>query len=208
MNFTWQGQSCGSTSRLLVHSDIHDDFVTRLADRMESLRSGPPGDPETGTGSLVNDAQLEKVVRYIDIGREEGATIVTGGHRVTDGELAAGRFVRPTLFTDVKPGGRLAQEEIFGPVLAAIRFDDFDEALRIANGIGYGLTASIFTRDLAAAHRFARDVEAGYVWVNETGRHVPAVPFGGIKESGVGTEEDIGELYSYTVNKSVHVRFG
>jgi betaine-aldehyde dehydrogenase len=208
MNFTWQGQSCGSTSRLLVHRDTYEDFVDELAGRVERLRSGPPGDPQTDTGAIVNERQLEKVLGYVALGQEEGARLVTGGNRVTDGELARGLFVRPAVLADVRPDSRLAQEEIFGPVLAVLRYDDYDDAVRIANGVRYGLTASVFTRDLRTAHAFARDVEAGYVWVNDASRHFPATSFGGFKDSGVGREEDLEELESYTQTKNVNVRFG
>ena len=206
MNFTWQGQSCGSTSRLLVHRSIHRQLVERLAERLTRLRPGPPLERESDTGSLVNRAQFEKVMRYIELGKAEGATLVTGGTRVTDGACANGLFVRPALFDDVKPESRLAQEEIFGPVLAVIPFADYAEAVAIANGVRYGLTASVFTRDLSTAHRFARDVEAGYVWVNQTSRHFAGTSFGGFKDSGVGREEDPGELLSYTQVKNVNVR--
>ncbi len=208
MNFTWQGQSCGSTSRLLVHEDIYDEFLDRLAANVEDLRSGPPQHDSTDTGAIVNALQFDKVNRYIDIGREEGSRLVAGGTALTDGPFARGLFVRPTVFADVRPDSRLAQEEIFGPVLAAIRFRDYDDAIRIANGVRYGLTASVFTRDLALAHRFARDVEAGYVWVNEVTRHILGAPFGGVKDSGLGREEDVDELLSYTETKNVHVNFG
>ncbi|MGW4370975.1 aldehyde dehydrogenase family protein [Nocardia takedensis] len=207
MNFTWQGQSCGSTSRLLVHEDIYDGFVERLAHNVEQLRSGSPVDEATQTGAIVNRQQFDKVNNYIRIGIGEGARVVAGGQALGDGEFARGFFVRPTVFADVRPDSRLAQEEIFGPVLAAMRFRDYDEAIRIANGIRYGLTASVFTRDLGIAHRFARDVEAGYVWVNEVARHLPGTPFGGTKDSGLGREEDLGELLSYTETKNVHVNF-
>jgi acyl-CoA reductase-like NAD-dependent aldehyde dehydrogenase len=117
-------------------------------------------------------------------------------------------FVRPTLFDNVRPDSRLAQEEIFGPVLVAMPFETYDEALAIANGVSLGLTASIYTRDLATAHRFARDVEAGYVWVNDTQRHVPGTDYGGFKDSGVGREEGVAELVSYAQIKNVNVSFG
>jgi acyl-CoA reductase-like NAD-dependent aldehyde dehydrogenase len=117
-------------------------------------------------------------------------------------------FVRPTLFTNVDFDSRLAQEEIFGPVLAVIKYESYDDALRIANSVQYGLTASIFTQDLRTAHRFARDVEAGYVWVNDSSRHFPGVPFGGFKDSGVGREESFEELVSYTQVKNVNINFG
>jgi acyl-CoA reductase-like NAD-dependent aldehyde dehydrogenase len=208
MNFTWQGQSCGSTSRLLVHEDLHDEFVERLSARVAGLRSGPPQDEATDTGAIVHRRQWEKVLGYLELGRSEGARVAAGGGPVEDPELAGGMYLRPTVFDDVLPEMRLAQEEIFGPVLAVLRFRDYEHALEIANGVSYGLTASVFTRDLRTAHRFARDVQAGFVWVNDSSRHFPGVPFGGVKDSGVGREEDIEELFSYTQTKNVNVRFG
>jgi acyl-CoA reductase-like NAD-dependent aldehyde dehydrogenase len=148
------------------------------------------------------------VLRYVDIGVEDGARLVTGGTRVTENGLGDGLFVRPAVFAGVEPDSRLAQEEIFGPVLAVIAYRDYDDALRIANGVSYGLTASAYTRDLETAHRFARDVQAGYVWINETSRHVAGASFGGVKESGIGREEDVEELASYTEPKNVHIRYG
>jgi acyl-CoA reductase-like NAD-dependent aldehyde dehydrogenase len=202
MNFTWQGQSCGSTSRLLVHRAIHDEFVERLVERVGSLRSGLPEDPRTETGAIVNQAQYEKVDRYLELGVAEGARLLTGGDRPDDPALAGGLFKRPAVFDQVKPDSRLAQEEIFGPVLAVLPFDDYTEALEIANGVSYGLTAGVFTRDLETAHRFAEDVEAGYVWVNDSSRHLLGAAF------GVGREEGVEELDSYTQVKNVQVRFG
>jgi acyl-CoA reductase-like NAD-dependent aldehyde dehydrogenase len=207
MNFTWQGQSCGSTSRLLLHEDIHDEVVERLAARMDELRSGDPLDEATDTGAIVNAAQHAKVTSAIALGRSEGARLVTGGGPPKGERFARGLFVRPTLFDGVRPDSGLAQEEIFGPVLAALRFSSYDEAVRIANGVRFGLTASVWTRDLRTAHAFARDVEAGYVWVNDASRHLLGAPFGGVKDSGVGREEDHEELASYTQVKNVNVRF-
>jgi acyl-CoA reductase-like NAD-dependent aldehyde dehydrogenase len=208
MNFTWQGQSCGSTSRLLVHRSLHAELVGRLAERMDALRAGQPEDEAAETGAIVHRGQYDKVLGYLQLGQDEGARVVAGGGPVSDPALAGGLFVRPTLFDDVLPSSQLAQEEIFGPVLAVMPFDTYDDALRIANGVAYGLTASVFTRDLGAAHRFARDVRAGYVWINDASRHFPGTPFGGLKESGVGREEDVEELVSYTQTKNVNVRFG
>jgi acyl-CoA reductase-like NAD-dependent aldehyde dehydrogenase len=207
MAFTWQGQSCGSTSRLLVHRSLHEEVVARLAERMEALRSGMPDEETTDTGAIVHRGQYDKVLRYVEIGREEGARLVVGGGPPDDDSLAGGMFVRPTLFDDVDPGSRLAQEEIFGPVLAAMPFDSEAQALSIANGVALGLTATIYTKDLAVAHRFARDVEAGYVWVNDTQKHFPGCSYGGWKDSGVGTEEGIEELYSYARLKNVNVLY-
>ncbi len=208
MNFTWQGQSCGSTSRLLVHESEHDAFVQKLAARMDSMRHGLPADEETQTGAIVHRGQFDKVVEYLRIGREEGARVVAGGGPVEDAELAGGMFVRPTLFDGVEPGSRLASEEIFGPVLAAMPFQSYEEALAIANGLSYGLSASVFTGDLRTAHRFARDVQAGYVWVNDASAHFPGTDFGGVKDSGVGREEGFQELASYTQSKNINLRFG
>ncbi|MPY47426.1 aldehyde dehydrogenase family protein [Streptomyces acidicola] len=208
MNFTWQGQSCGSLSRVLIHTDVYDAFVERLAERISALRPGLPEDPTADTGAIVNTQQLRKVLRYVQIGRDEGARLCVGGERVTDNALAAGLFVRPTLFADVDPGSRLAQEEIFGPVLAALRFRDEEEAVSMANGTRFGLTASVFTSDLATAHRFAEAVDAGYVWINEVSRHIPGAPYGGVKDSGLGREEELDELLSYTQIKNVHINFG
>jgi betaine-aldehyde dehydrogenase len=208
MAFTWQGQSCGSTSRLLVHRSMHDEFVARLGERMDALRCGPPEAETTDTGAIVHRRQYEKVLGYLQLGRDEGARVVAGGGPPDDPELAAGMFVRPTLFDGVRPDSRLAQEEIFGPVLAAMPFEHYDEALAIANSVSLGLTASVYTSDLATAHRFARDIEAGYVWVNDTQKHFPGAAYGGFKDSGVGREEGVEELISYAQIKNVNVNFG
>jgi betaine-aldehyde dehydrogenase len=207
MNFTWQGQSCGSTSRLLVAESSYEELVGRLAERMEAMRSGPPEDEQTQTGAIVNRAQYEKVLSYMQIGREEGARVLAGGEPAAVPGYEDGLFLRPTLFDKVDPGSRLAGEEIFGPVLAAIPISGYENALEIANSVSYGLTASVFTRDLALAHRFARDVEAGYVWINDASRHFPGTPYGGYKDSGIGREESQEELLSYTQVKNVNVKF-
>ena len=207
MAFTWQGQSCGSTSRLLVHRSLHAEFVERLSAQMGALRSGPPQDEATDTGAIVHRRQFEKVLSYLELGREEGVDVVVGGGPPEDPALAAGLFVRPTLFDNVRPDSRLAQEEIFGPVLAAMPFETYDEALEIANSVSLGLTASVYTADLATVHRFARDVEAGYVWVNDAQKHFPGAAYGGYKDSGVGREEGFEELVSYAQIKNVNVKF-
>ena len=207
MNFTWQGQSCGSLSRVLVHTDIHDRFVEQLTERVAALRPGMPEDPTAQTGAIVNQAQLEKVLGYVQIGLDGGARLCTGGDRITDGELGRGLFVRPAVFADVAVDSRLAQEEIFGPILSVLRFADEADAIEQANATRFGLTASVFTSDLGTAHRFADAVDAGYVWVNEVSRHLPGAPYGGVKDSGIGREEEFDELLSYTQVKNVHVRY-
>jgi acyl-CoA reductase-like NAD-dependent aldehyde dehydrogenase len=208
MAFTWQGQSCGSTSRLLLHRSLHEEFVARLGERMSALRSGPPNEETTDTGAIVHRRQYEKVLGYLQLGRDEGARVVVGGGPPDDPALSGGMFVLPTLFDDVRPDSRLAQEEIFGPVLAAMGFETYDEALAIANNVSLGLTASVYTADLGIAHRFARDIEAGYVWVNDAQKHFPGAAYGGYKDSGVGREEGVEELISYAQTKNVNVNFG
>lgn len=140
-------------------------------------------------GSLVSRAQYDKVMRYIDAGVQEGAALVAGGARPPAPQFERGYFVAPTVFTDVSPSMRIAREEIFGPVLSILTWRDPEEAFRIANGVSYGLTASIWTRDLTTAHRMAAEVEAGFVWINDTSSHFAGAPFGGFKDSGVGREE-------------------
>jgi betaine-aldehyde dehydrogenase len=207
MNFTWQGQSCGSTSRLLVHRSLHEEFVERLGRRMKEQRSGAPTDESTDVGSIVHRAQFEKVMHYIDIAAEEGLRLVVGGVPPDDPALNAGMFLRPTLYDEVPATSRLLHEEIFGPILVVVPFDDYEEALRIANDVAYGLTASVFTEDLSTALSFARDIEAGYIWVNDVSAHFLGTGFGGLKDSGVGREESLDEVLSYTQSKNVNVLF-
>ncbi len=206
MNFGWQGESCASTSRLMVHESIHDEFVARVAAKIDALRPGNPLDEASDTGAIASRPQYEKVLGYIELGKQEGR-LVAGGGRPDDPDLADGLFVRPTMFDRIEPGARIAQEEIFGPVLVAIPFRDYDDAVRIANGIEYGLTASVWTNDYGTAHRFARDVEAGYVWVNTVSRLLPGTPYGGIKNSGIGREGHLEELYSFTTTKNITFKF-
>ena len=206
MNFTWQGQSCGSTSRLYVHRSLFDDFVRDLGAAMDAMRTGDPLDEATEVGPVVSRRQFEKVREYVDLGcAEAGTRLVAGGPP----ESGSGFFVRPTLFaTNADSRSRLATEEIFGPVLVAAPFDGYDEVIARANALPLGLTASVWTASLAVAMRAARDLEAGYVWVNASSAHLPGTPFGGQKQSGEGREEGIEELYSYAQHKNVFVQYG
>jgi betaine-aldehyde dehydrogenase len=200
------GQSCGSTSRVFVHEELYDDVVRRLVDKFESMRLGIPTDPETEYGCLSSPAQLQKVEHYVALGRREGATLAAGGCRPDEPRLAGGCFYRPTLFVDVDPRMRIANEEIFGPVLSVLRWRDEATMVDDVNRVEFGLTANIWTGDLAAGHRLASLVEAGYVWINSPdGAHVPGAPFGGVKSSGIGREASIEELESYTELKNVAV---
>jgi len=205
MNFGWCGQSCGSTSRAFLHDDLYDAVVDRLPNAVARYRPGLPTDPATTMGALVSREHFDRVMSYVDSGKAEGARVVAGGHSVIDGDLANGNFIAPTIFADVTPEMRIAREEIFGPVLAVRRWSDETDMLAEVNGLDVGLTCAIWTRDLATAHRTAARVEAGFVWINEVGRHFLGAPFGGVKQSGIGREEGIGELLSFTHEKNVHI---
>jgi betaine-aldehyde dehydrogenase len=206
MNLDWTlGQSCGSTSRVFVPAEMHDSFVAEVQQRFESLAIGMPTDPETQVGCLISPAHVAKVQRFVQSGIDDGATLVTGGRPPDDVALSGGSFYLPTLFADVRHSMRIAQEEIFGPVLSVIPWRDEAEMLDQVNDVSYGLTANIWTNDLRAAHRLAEEVEAGFVWVNGDGRHFAGAPFGGYKSSGVGVEESLDELLSYTQSKNVSV---
>ncbi|HRF09186.1 MAG TPA: 5-carboxymethyl-2-hydroxymuconate semialdehyde dehydrogenase [Xanthobacteraceae bacterium] len=193
MIYSLNGQRCTSSSRALIQRSIYDKFVDRLKERVERIKVGHPLDPATEIGPLIHSRHAEKVLSYAEHARKDGATIATGGNRAMDGK---GNYVSPTLFTSAQNRMRIAQEEIFGPVLTAIPFDDEADALKIANDVRYGLAAYIWTGNVGRAHRFAQGVEAGMVWVNsENVRHLPT-PFGGVKASGIGRD---GGEYGYEV---------
>ncbi|MGE0652227.1 MAG: aldehyde dehydrogenase family protein [Alphaproteobacteria bacterium] len=206
MNLTWcTGQSCGSTSRVFVHESQYDRVVDGIAAGFSALSMGMPTDPATEVGCLVSHAQYQKVLSYIDIGKREGARLVSGGGPPDDPALANGFFVRPTVFADVVQDMRIASEEIFGPVISILKWSDDVKMLADVNRVEYGLTASIWTRDLVTAHRAAAEVEAGYVWINSSSTHFPGAPFGGYKQSGLGREECLEELLSFTETKNINV---
>ena len=175
-----------------------------MLEALQRFRPGIPTDPATTMGAIVSRGQLDKIMRYIDIGKSE-ARLITGGARPKDPKLANGYFVEPTVFDGVDMTMRIAREEIFGPVLSVIAWQDEDKMLEQVNAVDYGLTASIYTTSLATAHRAARRVEAGYVWVNNAAPHFVGVPFGGYKLSGVGREESIEELYAFSQTKNINI---
>lgn len=206
MNFTWCGQSCGSTSRLFVEDSIHDCFVEALAVRVkDSYVPGPATDLRTTMGALASKAQFDRTMRYIRAGVEEGARLVCGGKRPDDPRLEGGLFVEPTIFADVDASMSIAREEIFGPVLSVMRWRDEAQLFDAVNALELGLTAAIWTTSLKTAHRSAARVEAGYVWINDCSIHIPGAPFGGYKQSGIGREESKEELYEFTRLKNVNV---
>ena len=184
MIYSLNGERCTSSSRLLIHEDIAEDFAAKPSGRANHVQVGPPPHPSTEIGPLIHKVHFDKVTSYFDIARKDGATIAAGGARHGD----TGWFVRPTLFTGATNDMTIAQEEIFGPVLTAIRFTDEAEALNIANDTQYGLTAYVWTNDVTRAMRFTNQLEAGMIWVNsENVRHLPT-PFGGVKASGIGRD--------------------
>jgi betaine-aldehyde dehydrogenase len=206
MNFTWCGQSCGSTSRAFVHEAIYGAVLERVKERVRAFKPGIATDPATTMGALVSQAQLERVLGHIDSARKEGARLLSGGSRPTDPALAKGYFVEPTVFVDVAPTMRLAREEVFGPVLAVLKWSDEARMLEDVNAVDYGLTCSIWTNELSTAHRTAMAVQAGYVWINEVGKHFLGAPFGGVKQSGFGREECLEEMLRFTQEKNIHLK--
>jgi len=195
--FSACGQSCALGSRLLVHHSIYERVAAELARRAQRIRVGMPLDEATHMGPQASAEQLAKTLRYIELGKDEGAQLLAGGHRIVDGAFARGNFVAPTVFGQVSNAMRIAREEIFGPVLSIIPFRDEEEAIAIANDSPYGLVAGLWTRDVARAHRVSSRIEAGLVWVN-TYRYIRwTTPYGGFKASGFGRENGLEGLDSY-----------
>jgi len=207
MNLSWTaGQSCGATSRVFLHSKIHDETLAQIVDAISKIRLGIPTDEDCEMGCMVSRDQFDKVMGYIQCGKDEGARLICGGRPPADPQLKNGTFIEPAVFADVRQSMRVATEESFGPVMCVIRWDDEEKMFADVNSVEQGLTASIWTRDLATAHRAAARVEAGYVWINASSSHFLGVPFGGFKQSGFGREECFEELLSYTQVKNVHVK--
>jgi betaine-aldehyde dehydrogenase len=206
MNFTWCGQSCGSTSRAFVHEKIYDAVLERVKEKAAYYKPGIPTDPATTMGAIVSKTQYERVLSYLDSAKRDGARVIYGGGRPSDPKLANGFFVEPSIYADCTMDMRIAREEIFGPVLSILKWSDEAAMLDQVNAVEYGLTCSIWTHDLSTAHRTAMAVEAGFVWVNETSKHFLGAPFGGFKQSGIGREECIEEMFAFTQEKNIHIK--
>ena len=206
MNLSRQGQSCSSTSRVLVHKSLKEDFVKHLVEKAKKIPVGLPWIEKNEIGPIVSKRQFDKVMEYIETGKKEGAKLVLGGDNPQDPELKNGFFINPTIFTDVKPDMTIAKEEIFGPVISVLTWENYEELIEIANSTLYGLTAMIATNSLSNAMKAAEDIEAGYVWVNTFGRYSGA-PYGGWKLSGLGVEECFDEMKSYAKLKNINMKW-
>ncbi|MCI1008555.1 betaine-aldehyde dehydrogenase [Pseudomonas oryzihabitans] len=207
-NFFSSGQVCTNGTRVFVPQALKADFEAKVVERVKRIKLGDPLAAETNFGPLVSTPHMEKVLGYIAQGQAEGARLLTGGERVTQGELAKGNFVAPTVFTDCRDDMAIAREEIFGPVMSILAYADEDEVVRRANDTEYGLAAGVVTRDLARAHRMIHRLEAGICWINTWGESPAEMPVGGYKHSGVGRENGLTTLGHYTRIKSVQVELG
>ena len=209
MNFTVsQGQSCGSNSRVFVHRKIHDQFMAAVIERVRQIRIGLPELETTQMGPVITREHYNRVMGYIDAGKKEGAKLVQGGGHAAGEHLEKGYFIDATIFDGVKHGMKIEQEEIFGPVMSVLTWDDEAALLHEVNDVEFGLCANIWTNDLGTAMRMADAVEAGYVWINgHGGKRFKGAPFGGYKDSGIGREHSIGELMSYTQIKNINVAY-
>jgi acyl-CoA reductase-like NAD-dependent aldehyde dehydrogenase len=205
MNFGWQGQSCGSTSRLMVHADLYDEVVAEVARAVGSIRVGDPFRDDSQMGPINSAAQYDKVMLAIRSGIDDGARLLCGGRRPSGKQFETGYWIEPTVFADVTPDMRIAREEIFGPVLSIMKWSSEEQMIDMANDVELGLTAAVWTNDITRAMTTARALENGYVWINGVGAHVRGMPYGGYKNSGTGRERGVEELVSYTEEKSIHI---
>ena len=203
--FSLNGERCTAGSRILVQRGIYDEFVERYAAQARRVKVGLPSDPSTEVGALVHPEHFDKVMSYIEIGKEEGRLLAGGGR--PEG-FPEGNFVAPTVFADVSPDARIFQEEIFGPVVAITPFDTDEEAVALANNTRYGLAAYVWTSDLKRAHNVAHDIEAGMVWLNSNNVRDLRTPFGGVKASGLGHEGGYRSIDFYTDQQAVHITLG
>lgn len=203
--FGASGQTCVAGSRLLVERSVYDEVIQKMIDKSKTIRLGNPIDPLTEMGPVANKSQYDRILSMINTGKTEGCKLVHGGHPVLDNELKNGYFIAPTIFIDVNNNSTIAQEEIFGPVLSVIPFEDQEEAIQIANDSRYGLASGIWTSNVKRVHRLAREIQAGTVWVNTYRTSAAQAPFGGVKMSGYGRERGWHALLDYTHIKNVMV---
>ncbi len=204
-NFYSSGQVCTNGTRVFVHESVMNAFEQKLSQRIDNIRMGDPLDPDTNFGPVVNKAQLDKVLSYIEAGKKDGAICFAGGYHNTKGELANGYYVAPTIFTQCADYMSIVTDEIFGPVMSVLSFNDEKEVITRANATEYGLAAGVVTQDLARAHRVIHQIQAGICWVNTWGESAPQMPVGGYKASGIGRENGLETLHHYTQTKSIQI---
>ena len=207
-NFYTQGEICSNGTRVYVQSGIHAQFLEALLRRVARMKVGDPTDTSTDVGSLISREHMEKVLKFIEIGKQEGAKLLCGGQQITTGALAKGNFVAPTVFDQCTDTMTIARQEIFGPVMCILPFEDEGTVVSRANDTEYGLAAGLFTRDLQRAHRVAAQLQAGICWINNYNITPVEVPFGGVKQSGMGRENGLQALQHYTQLKTVYVEMG
>jgi len=206
MNFNWQGQSCSSTSRFFLHDSIYDEVLERIVAIVGAVHPGDPFSANTRMGAINSRGQLDKVESYIEIGKNEGARLATGGVRPAGSGFAKGYWIEPAVFADVDPKMRIAREEVFGPILSVIRWTEIDSVIDAANSVEYGLTGIIYTNDITNALTVAKRLQTGYVMINGLmGVRFRGLPYGGYKNSGIGREGGIEELRSYTEEKAINI---
>jgi len=205
MNFAWAGQSCGSNSRLLLHESLYDEVVARVVEQVSAIRVGDALDPASQMGPVNSAGHYQRVLSFVESARQDGAKLLTGGQRPPGTDFRRGYWIQPTVYGEVSMNMRVAREEIFGPILSILKWRTQEEAIAMANATEYGLVSGVWTHDLKVAMSFVRALQAGFVYVNTTARHFVGTPFGGWKNSGLGREECLGELLSYTQNKAIHI---
>lgn len=207
-NFYTQGEICSNGTRVFVERSLMNAFTEKLLEKVARIRVGDPMDQHTHMGSLISEEHMNRVLRYIEIGKSEGARLLCGGKRLTEGQLAKGCFVAPTVFGECNDAMTIVKEEIFGPVMSLLSFDTEEEVVSRANDTTYGLAAGVFTSNLQRAHRVIAQLQAGTCWINTYNVTPVELPFGGYKHSGIGKENGLATLEHYTQTKSVLVEMG
>ena len=205
MNFSWCGQSCGSMSRLMVHESVYDEVLKAVVEGISKIKPGNPQDEDCKMGALISKAQFDKVASYVEIAKKDGARLMTGGKPSDDPKLKDGFFFEPTVFADVTQDMRIANEEVFGPILSVMKWSDEEQMFADVNAVEYGLTGAVFTKDVTTAIRAARRIDSGYVWVNTAGGQALGTPYGGMKQSGYGRDKVLEEMLSNTHVKNIAI---
>ena len=205
MNFSWCGQSCGSMSRLMVHESVYDEVLKAVVEGISKIKPGNPLDEDCKMGALISKAQFDKVASYVEVAKKDGAKLMTGGKAPDDPKLKGGFFFEPTVFADVTQDMRIANEEVFGPILSVMKWSDEEKMFADVNAVEYGLTGAVFTQNVTTAIRAARRIDSGYVWVNTAGGQALGTPYGGMKQSGYGRDKVLEEMLSNTHVKNIAI---